>query len=60
MNFVDDTQALMHLGLTNSQAKVYLALYRLGTDNKGTTIAKFADVPRKMSIDCSMNYNKSV
>jgi sugar-specific transcriptional regulator TrmB len=47
MNFVDDTQVLMHLGLTNSQAKVYLALLRLGTDNKGTTIAKFADVLRQ-------------
>ncbi len=47
MNFIDDAQALMHLGLTNSQAKVYLALLRLGADNKGTTIAKFADVPRQ-------------
>jgi sugar-specific transcriptional regulator TrmB len=26
---------------------VYLALLRLATDNKGTTIAKFADVPRQ-------------
>ena len=47
MNFVDDAQTLLHLGLTASQAKVYLALLRLATDNKGTTIAKFADVPRQ-------------
>jgi sugar-specific transcriptional regulator TrmB len=46
LNF-DDAQTLMHLGLTNSQAKVYLALLRLSTDNKGATIAKFADVPRQ-------------
>ena len=47
MNFIDDAQALLHLGLTASQAKVYLALLRLAADNKGTTIAKFADVPRQ-------------
>lgn len=47
MNFVDDAQALLHLGLTASQAKVYLALLRLAADNRGTTIAKFADVPRQ-------------
>ncbi len=47
MNFNDDAQTLMHLGLTNSQAKVYLALLRLASDSKGTTIAKFADVPRQ-------------
>jgi sugar-specific transcriptional regulator TrmB len=47
LNFIDDAQTLLHLGLTSSQAKVYLALLRLATDNKGTTIAKFADVPRQ-------------
>lgn len=47
MNFRDDAQALLHLGLTASQAKVYLTLLRLETDNKGTTIAKFAEVPRQ-------------
>lgn len=47
MNFNDDAQTLMHLGLTNSQAKVYVALLRLASDSKGTTIAEFADVPRQ-------------
>ncbi len=47
MNSIDDAQTLLHLGLTASQAKVYLALLRLETDNKGTTIAKFADIPRQ-------------
>ena len=47
MNFRDDAQTLLHLGLTVSQAKVYLALLKLETDNKGITIAKFADVPRQ-------------
>jgi sugar-specific transcriptional regulator TrmB len=47
LNFRDDAQTLLHLGLTASQAKVYLALLKLETDNKGITIAKFADVPRQ-------------
>lgn len=47
MNFNDDAQTLMHLGLTCSQAKVYLALLRLVADSKVTTIAKFAKVPRQ-------------
>jgi sugar-specific transcriptional regulator TrmB len=47
VNFNDDAQTLMHLGLTSSQAKVYLALIRLASDSKGTTIAKFANVPRQ-------------
>ncbi len=47
MNFKEDAQTLIHLGLTTSQAKVYLALVKLATDNKGTTIAKFAEVPRQ-------------
>ncbi len=47
MNFQDHAQALLHLGLTTSQAKVYIALLRLATDSKGITIAKFADVPRQ-------------
>jgi sugar-specific transcriptional regulator TrmB len=47
LNFRDDAQTLLHLGLTASQIKVYLALLKLETDNKGITIAKFADVPRQ-------------
>jgi sugar-specific transcriptional regulator TrmB len=47
MNLTDDTQTLLNLGLTASQAKVYLALLKLGVDSKGTTIAKFAGVPRQ-------------
>jgi sugar-specific transcriptional regulator TrmB len=47
VNFKDDAQTLIDLGLTNSQAKVYLALLRLASESKGTTIAKFADVPRQ-------------
>ena len=47
MNSNDDAQTLMHLGLTSSQAKVYLALLRLASDSKGNTIAKIADVPRQ-------------
>jgi sugar-specific transcriptional regulator TrmB len=47
VNSNDDAQTLMHLGLTSSQAKVYLALLKLASDSKGTTIAKFADVPRQ-------------
>jgi sugar-specific transcriptional regulator TrmB len=47
LNFQDNTQALLHLGLTTSEAKVYIALLRLATDSKGITIAKFADVPRQ-------------
>jgi sugar-specific transcriptional regulator TrmB len=42
-----ETGTLLHLGLTNSQAKVYLALLRLAADCKGTTIAQFANVPRQ-------------
>ena len=47
MNLTDDTQTLLNLGLTVSQAKVYLALLKLGADSKGATIAKFAGVPRQ-------------
>jgi len=47
LTFRDDAQTLMHLGLTASQAKVYLALLKLETDNKGITIAKFAEIPRQ-------------
>jgi sugar-specific transcriptional regulator TrmB len=47
VNFNEDAQTLMHLGLTKSQAKVYLALLRLVVDSKVTTIAKFVDVPRQ-------------
>jgi sugar-specific transcriptional regulator TrmB len=47
LNFIDDAQTLKHLGLTASQAKVYLALLRLATDNESTTIAKFAGIPRQ-------------
>ena len=47
MGFEGETGTLLHLGLTNSQAKVYLALLRLATDCKGTTIAQFANVPRQ-------------
>lgn len=47
MNLKSDAEILLHLGLTTSQEKVYLALLKLGADSKGTTIAKFADVPRQ-------------
>ncbi len=47
MNSKGDAEILLHLGLTASQEKVYLALLKLGADSKGTTIAKFADVPRQ-------------
>ncbi len=47
MSFKEDTQTLLDLGLTTSQAKVYLALLKLATDSKGTTIAHFAGVHRQ-------------
>jgi sugar-specific transcriptional regulator TrmB len=47
VNFNENAQTLMHLGLTSSQAKVYLALLRLMAESKVTTIAKFANVPRQ-------------
>jgi sugar-specific transcriptional regulator TrmB len=47
VNLKSDAEILLHLGLTASQEKVYLALLKLGADSKGTTIAKFADVPRQ-------------
>ncbi len=47
MNNLEDAQILQHLGLTASQIKVYLALLRLRGASKGTTIAKFAGVPRQ-------------
>jgi sugar-specific transcriptional regulator TrmB len=47
VNLKDDAEILSRLGLTASQGKVYVALLKLGTDSKGTTIAKFAAVPRQ-------------
>lgn len=47
MVWVDETQALMNLGISASQSKVYLALLRLGADSRVYTIAKLSNVPRQ-------------
>jgi sugar-specific transcriptional regulator TrmB len=40
-------QVLKDLGLSGSQGRVYLALLKLGSDSKATSISKFSKVPRQ-------------
>ncbi|MCW4028697.1 MAG: hypothetical protein NWE92_03520 [Candidatus Bathyarchaeota archaeon] len=47
MVWVDETQALMNLGVSAGQSKVYLALLRLGADSRVYAIAKLSNVPRQ-------------